>query len=174
VILEDYAHHFSDVALQRLKTPLALELVRLVQPKVKLMKEMAEQLVPLCTPGAVEVDASGLKWNKDNNLKVATQAAVKHALDLLGQKMSNARSDRSTENQAWGGAPTLADAGMQSSDIDSFLRQIGEQHGVKLGDLTQPMRLTVTGRMVSVGLFDLLPHLPWDLVEARLRKVQEI
>ena len=174
VILEDYAHHFSDVALQRLKAPIALDLVRLVQPKVKLVKEMAEQLVPLCTPGAVEVDASGLKWNKDANLKVATQAAVKHALDLLTQKVDSLRVERNAENHAWGVAPTLADTGMQSTDIDAFLRQIGEQHGVKLGDLTQPMRLTVTGRMVSVGLFDLLPLLPWDVVEARLRKVQEI
>ena len=174
VILEDYSHHFSELALERLKEPLALELVRLVQPKVKLMKEMAEQLVPLCTPGAVEVDPSALKWNKDANLKVATQAAVKHALDLLSQKMSKAQPSSPGVNSAWGVAPTLADAGMHSAEIDALLRQVGEQHGVKLGDLTQPMRLTVTGRMVSVGLFDLLPHLPWDLVEARLKKVQEI
>ena len=43
------------------------------------------------------------------------------------------------------------------------------KHGVKLGDLTQPMRLTVTGRAQSAaGLFDLLPLLPWKVIEARL------
>ena len=61
---------------------------------------------------------------------------------------------------------------MGHTEVDAYLRQAGEKHGVKLGDLTQPMRLTVTGRAQSAaGLFDLLPLLPWKTLEARLRKV---
>ena len=65
-------------------------------------------------------------------------------------------------------------SGMDHAAVDAFLRAISEQHGVKLGDLAQPMRLAVTGRMVSAGLFDVMAILPWDVVEARLRKVETL
>ncbi len=172
IVAEDYSHHFVEASLQRAQTAIGVELVRLIQPKVKVMKEMAEQLVPLCTPGFVEVDTSGLKWQKDANLKVATQAAVKHIVQQLSAKVAAAApTQRKGADAAWGGSPSLADLGMSHTDVDAFLRQISEQHGVKLGDLTQPMRLVVTGRMVSAGLFDLMALLPWDVVAARLKRV---
>jgi glutamyl-tRNA synthetase len=158
IVLEDYSEHFGAEALARAKTPLGVQLVALIQPKVKLLKEVAEQLVPLCTPGAVEVDVSGLKWEKDPALKAATKAAVRHAHEELAKKVGSAQS--------------LAEAGMDHTAVDAFLRTISEQHGVKLGDLAQPMRLAVTGRMVSAGLFDVMAVLPWDVVSARLDKVQ--
>jgi glutamyl-tRNA synthetase len=173
VVVEDFSHHFSEPALQRLKTTLGGQLIALIQPKVKLMTEMAEQLVPLCTPGTVEVDKSGLKWNKDPNLKIATQAALRHATDMLEKKMADVpKVNRPDEDAAWGDFPSLLDQGMSHVEVDAFLRQVGEQHGVKLGDLAQPIRLAVTGRLVSAGLFELLSILPWDVVRARLRKIE--
>jgi glutamyl/glutaminyl-tRNA synthetase len=136
------------------------------------VKELAEQLVPLCTPGAIEVDASGLKWDKDPNLKIAIQAAVKHAADIFAKKVREAsRVQRKGVDSVWGESPSLSDIGMGAAEVDAFLRQVSEQHGVKLGDLAQPMRLCVTGRLISAGLFELLAVLPWDVVEARLKKV---
>ena len=175
IVLEDYSNHFSGEALLRAKTALGARLVQLIQPKVKLMKELAEQLVPLCSPGAVEVDASELKWNKNEGLKVATKAAVKTALGLLGKKMEEvSHFTRQGLEKSWGDAPSLGDAGLNTTEIDTLLRQVGEQHGVKLGDLAQPMRLTVTGRMVSAGLFDVMTLLPWDVLEARLQKIEQL
>jgi glutamyl-tRNA synthetase len=174
IVIEDFADFFRDSAgaLARARSPIGTQLAAFIQPKVKLVKELAEQLVPLCTPGTVEVDASGLKWNKDPALKKATQAAVAHAAAELGKRALGAGArERAGLDSVWGSEPSLADAGMTPSDIDGFLRQVSEQHGVKLGDLAQPMRLAVTGRMVSAGLFEVLSVLPWDVVSARLGKV---
>jgi glutamyl-tRNA synthetase len=173
IVVEDYHDQFNPQAAERAQTEIGVKLVALIQQKVKLLKEIAEQLVPLCTPGAVEIDASGLKWNKDPALKTATKAAVLEACGGLSKKVSDhGKNQRSGKESAWGTSPSLSDIGMDHTAVDAFLRVIGEKHGVKLGDLAQPMRLAVTGRMVSAGLFDLMAVLPWDVVEARLRKVE--
>ena len=175
IVSDDYAHHFSAEAFVRAKTPLGVQLASFIQPKVKLVQELAEQLVPLCTPGVIEVDASGLKWNKDPALKVAVKNAVKHAVEEICKKIKTAPPlQREGANAVWGHSPALIDLGMDHEQIDAWLRQVGTVHGVKLGDLAQPMRLTVTGRLVSAGLFELLSVLPWDVVEPRLRKVESL
>jgi glutamyl-tRNA synthetase len=160
ILAEDFASHFAAPgALEVLKSELGLKLVALVQAKTKTLKEMAEQIAPLCAGGTFDgLDVSGLKWQKDPTLKPKTQAAVAEIVEELSRKAS--------------GQPTLGQAGMGHTEVDAFLRQIGDKHGVKLGDLTQPMRLTVTGRAQSAaGLFDLLPLLPWKTLEARLKAV---
>lgn len=175
IVVDDFSHHFSAEALARAKTNLGVQLVSLIQQKVKLLTELAEQLVPLCTPGAIEVDVSGLKWEKDAHLKTAIQAAIQHTVELLSKKMKEIpQTSRTGSDSVWGVSPSLGDAGMSHSDVDAFFRQISEQHGVKLGDLMQPVRLTVTGRMVSAGLFELISLLPWEVVETRLIKAQTL
>ena len=175
VIAEDYSDHFTSEGLARAKTRMGEQIVALIQPKVKLVKEIAEQMVPLVTPGAVEVDSTGLKWGKDGSMKTVIKAAVKHALDEFGKKIATAPvRERSGADQCWGRSASLQDVGVTHTEVDALLRQIGEQHGVKLGDLAQPIRLTVTGRLVSAGLFELLSLLPWDVVEPRLRKVETL
>ena len=96
--------------------------------------------------------------DKDAYLKTVTQNAVKHSVDLMIKRLGTSAS--------------LEAAGLGATDIDALLRQIGDQHGVKLGDLAQPMRLAMTGALVSAGLFELLSLLPWKLVEARLRSIE--
>lgn len=180
ILVTDFRDHFKAPSeAGRVTSDLGVKIVSLILPKVKLLKEAVEQIVPLCTPGAVEVDTSGLKWNKDPNLKAATQAAVAKIVSDLSSKIAAAsasgkKTTRVGNDAIWGSSLSLGDLGMTHVEIDAFLRQICEQTGVKLGDLTQPMRLTVTGRMVSVGLFDLLPLLPWDMVEARLKKIASL
>jgi len=184
IVVEDYSNHFAPESLKRAKTHLGAQLVALIQPKVKLLAELAEQLVPLCTPGTVEVDASGLKWEKDANQKIAVKAAVKHATDLLEKKYKEAPAaghghspltvTRVGNDAVWGTHATLGDIGMSAADVDALLRQACDQHGIKLSDIAQPMRLTVTGRQISAGLFDLMVLLPWDVVEARLRKIASL
>jgi glutamyl-tRNA synthetase len=163
ILAEDFAAQFTaSGALDVLQSELGLKLIALVQPKMKTLKEMAEQIAPLCSSGTFDgLDTSGLKWQKDPALKPKTQAAVAEIVSELAGKA--------------GALPTLAQAGMGHAEVDAFLRQIGDKHGVKLGDLTQPMRLTVTGRAQSAaGLFDLLPLLPWKTLEARLKAVSAL
>ncbi|MBY0470743.1 glutamate--tRNA ligase [bacterium] len=173
IIAEDYGDFFREPAqISRVQTTLGAQLVGLIQQKVKLVKEVAEQLVPLCTPAPVEVDASGLKWNKDPNLKPVLQKAAQHACEAFAQKIAGAQPvSRSGADSVWGSSPSLGDAGLTHQDVNDLMKQISDLHGVKLGDLTQPLRLTVTGRMISAGLFELLCVLPWDIVEPRMQKV---
>ncbi len=172
LVVDDYSDQFGS-HLARAKAPLAAKLAALIQPKVKFAKEMAEQLVPLVTPGAVDVDASQLKW-KDPAAKPNILAAVGAVADLLSQKINSAGpgviQERTGADMAWGNIPSLGDIGMGHTEIDAFLRQVCETRGIKLGDLAQPMRLAVTGRIVSAGLFEVLATLPFDVVEPRLRK----
>ena len=174
IVTDDFSHHFAGDSLARAKTALGAELVRLIQPKVKLVKEIAEHLVPLCTPGAIEVDETGLKWAKDEGLKAAVKASVRHCFEMLDQKIAATSAvDRKGADAVWGKSPSLADIGMTHTDVDAFLRQVGEQHGLKLSDVAQPMRLAVTGRMVSAGLFEILTLLPWDVIGPRLQKIAQ-
>ncbi len=171
IAADDYPEFFNGENRARLKSPLGARLAALVQPKVKLTKELAEQLVPLCTPGTVEVDASHLKWMKDPALKSSTQNAIRKAHAFFNAKMNSVpKKNRSGADEVWGNSPALEDAGFTHVEIESALKQVCEETGVKLGDLAQPIRLTVTGRMVSAGLFELLCLLPWDVVGARLEK----
>lgn len=181
IVIDDFDTHFKgESQIERVNTPMGHRICGFIQPKVKTILEMVEQLVPLCTALPVEVDSSGLKWNKKPELKEPLKAAIHRIHGNFGQKISefqkgaSAFSRAESENAPWGNIPSLEDAGMNSEAIEAALRQAGEEHGVKLGDLAQPMRLCVTGRMVSAGLFELLAVLPWDVVEPRLAKVQTL
>ncbi len=173
LVAEDNAEFFTPESAARATSPLGVKLVALIQQKVKLIKEVAEQLVPLCTPGAVEVDATQVKWGKDPAGKPVLQAACREVRELLAKKIAEApaRVQRHGADSVWGGSPALSDAGIGHDQVDAILRQVAEHRGVKLGDLTQPMRFAITGRAASAGLFDLLPLLPWDVIEPRLEKV---
>ncbi|MBC7690735.1 MAG: glutamate--tRNA ligase [Methylotenera sp.] len=175
IVAEDFTELFTaSASVAKVTTDVGVALTALIQQKVKLVKELADQLIPLCTPGAVELDpaqVSALKWNKDPAVKASVKDAVKHATDDLAAKMAKAPAK---SDSAWGNAVSLGDIGMSHADIDAYLRQICEQKTLKLGDLASPMRLAVSGRAASAGLFDLMAVLPWTVVEARLRKVDTL
>ena len=138
------------------------------------MKELAEQLIPLCDPEIPLADAASLKWGKDGSQKTALQAAVKEASEIFQKKIAGVvpKNRSALDLSAWGHDAALSDAGLTHTDVDGVLRQICEKNSLKLGDLAQPMRLAVTGKLVSPGLFDLMEVLPWRILEERLVKVQ--
>ena len=179
ILRDDFTGVFSDSALSRMTTPLGLRLVAMLQPKVKTLKELAEQLAPLLVTGDVDVSAalvSELKWMKNPALKAPMQAAAREVLDELtvfADRAGGASPDR--RGLAWGASPALEDASVGHAEIDALLKRVSEKHAVKLGDLMQPVRLCMTGRLVSgAGLFDLLYLMPWDVLEPRLKKVLEL
>jgi len=134
IVAEDFTQLFSGDGVARIRSLMGQRLVSLIQPKVKTLKEMAEQLVPLCTPGVLKPDFSGLKWNKDPNLKGPCQNAIRHVVELLSKKLEGVNpAKRDPSDAIWGEGPSLEDAGMTAQDVDAFLRQIGDQHGVKTG-----------------------------------------
>ncbi len=155
IIKEDFKASFSPAVYERLDSPLAGALIPHLKPKVKLLKELADQLNPLLEPGVMPVDASSLKWNKDEVQK----AKIKEAISTLVTELKASLN----------GKATLGESGIDHAKIDTILRSTSEKFGIKLGDLTQPLRLFVTGAATSaIGLFDLLPLMPWVTLEARI------
>lgn len=173
IVVEDFGSFFTPEQLKRVNTPIGHQLITFHLTKIKLIKELAEQIVTLCTPGGIELDPSLLKWGKDPSAKPAIQAAIKRATEQLSEKVRAAGPKARTDaDSAWGTTPSLGDLGMAHGDVDGFLRQLSEVHGVKLGELAGPMRVAVTGRAASASLFELMTALPWDVIEPRLKKLE--
>ena len=154
VVKEDFSDLFIDRSIEALDTDYGRAVTLMVAQKSKTMKELVDLLVPLCVAGVVPVDASGLKWNKDPGMKSSLQSAIKQLLEKFTARI--------------GSSPTLAIAGLDHAEIEGIIKSVCETSGVKLGDLMQPARLFVTGRMNSVSMFELLPLMPWPTLEARL------
>lgn len=154
IVLSDYKDQFSDEARRTADSNFGVQCVALIAPKVKFLREIPEQLIPLCVKSKPEVTLeaiAGLKWAKHPEIKAPIQAATRELLEDWGESGSH----RPTDPQA----------------IDALLRALAEKHAVKLGDLAQPLRLCVTGKLVSAGLFELLVLLPWDVLKPRLERV---
>jgi glutamyl-tRNA synthetase len=155
IVKSDFKDKFNEHTFALLDGPYAKALLPHVQQKVKLIKELAEQLQPLLEPGVATVDASTLKWNKDPEQKAKIKEAIQAVRTEIAAKMS--------------GKTYPSEAGFDHAGVDAMLRGTSEKFGLKLGDLTAPMRLFVTGQAVSaVGLFDLIPAMPWETASARL------
>jgi glutamyl-tRNA synthetase len=161
ILKTDFRSRFSEASFAALDSPVALQLLPFLAPKVKLVRELSEQIHPLLEPGAVPVDGSGLKWNQDPELKHRVKNAIS---ELRGEWGERIRAS---------GAKQLQETGIQHADVDARLRSLASAHALKLGDLTQPMRLYVTGHASSaIGLFDLFPILPWATIDLRLEVCQ--
>jgi glutamyl-tRNA synthetase len=175
ILVEDFSTYFTTESLNRVDTSIGHQLIVAHLSKVKLLKELAEPLVTLCTPGAIEFDTSLIKWGKDPSAKPALKNAISKAAEQLATRVqANGLVARNGADQAWGTVPSLFDLGMAHGDVDGFFKGISEQYGVKLGDLVAPMRVALTGRAVSASVFDLVSILPWNEVEARLKKLETL
>ena len=55
--------------------------------------------------------------------------------------------------------------------VESLLRGLAEELGVKVGLITNAVRAAVTGQSVGPGIFELLPAMGRDMVVSRIRRV---
>ncbi|MBU6374672.1 MAG: glutamate--tRNA ligase [Bdellovibrionales bacterium] len=175
IVIEDFASFFTPDSLARVDTKIGHGLITAHLSKVKLIQEIAEPLVTLCTSGSIEFDASIIKWGKTPEAKPALKNAISQAVAQLSAKVkAHGPVSRSGADLSWGTTPSLADLGMGHGDVDGFFKSLGEQFGVKLGDLVAPMRVALTGKAVSASVFDLVSLLPWNEVESRLKKLETL
>ncbi len=157
ILKQDFSAELGSAGVAALQTDYGQELLQHLKAKVKLLKELAEQFAPLVEPGVMAVDSTSLKWNKDETLKAKIKEAILSLKSEMGALIEKQRATR------------LKECGWDHTQVDLKLRAIAEQHGIKLGDFTQPMRLFVTGKATSsMGLFDLMPLMPWKTLDARL------
>lgn len=156
----DFPSRWEDLPV--FSTDHGLRLIEHVAPKVKLLPELVDQLVPLCGQALPDVSAlaSGLRWHKNPSSIAGIKGAVAELTDHLS-----------------GLAPKtgpLESAGVERSALESWVKALCERRQIKLGDLAEPVRLSVAGRLVSIGLYEVLLSLPWELLEPRLRRIQEL
>ena len=55
------------------------------------------------------------------------------------------------------------------TDIDGLFKEIMGNRGIKMGQVAQPVRVALTGRTVSPGIFEVIDILGKDKVLRRLR-----
>jgi glutamyl-tRNA synthetase len=55
-------------------------------------------------------------------------------------------------------------------DWEESFKQLVEEEGIKMGQLAQPVRVALTGRTASPGLFEVMEVLGRDRTLLRLRK----
>ena len=153
ILKQDFGFSYSGVS-----DAYVLSLITHLQPKVKLLKELPGQLQSLCVVGVSKVDGSDLKWNKVPEQKIKIKTAIEEFLNDCASVVSKKNKD------------TLVECGIGHDEINAKLHDIGEKYSLKLGEFTQPMRLFVTGQpSCNIGLFDLLPIMPWETAKARLQ-----
>jgi len=67
----------------------------------------------------------------------------------------------------------LAESSFEQEEIENLFRSLAEDKGLKLGAVAQPVRLALTGRTVSPGLFEIMAALGKEECLSRLTKAQD-
>lgn len=117
-------------------------LVTLFQERARTLVEMAQAAVPYLQE-QIEMDA-------DAAAKLLTPA-IAPALEKLAERFQ--------------AAPDFSHV-----PLEGAFKQVIEEEGLKMGQLAQPVRLAVTGRTASPGLFEVIELLGRDRTLPRLRK----
>ena len=64
----------------------------------------------------------------------------------------------------------VAERGVEPEALEAGVRELGEELGLKLGGIAQPVRVALMGRTFSPGIFEVMALLGPDRVIARLKK----
>ena len=67
----------------------------------------------------------------------------------------------------------LRDASWTAGDLEAAVRDFAASEGLGLGKVAQPLRIALTGRTVSPGVFDMMQVLGREESLARLRECAE-
>jgi glutamyl-tRNA synthetase len=67
----------------------------------------------------------------------------------------------------------LAKSGFDEGELESLFRSLAEEKDLKLGAVAQPVRLALTGRTVSPGLFEVMTALGKDETLVRIGQAAE-
>jgi glutamyl-tRNA synthetase len=122
-------------------------LIDLLKPRSRTIREMAEQARPYVLERIDrDPDAVRKHWEKDPE-------AVRGHLSALTERFAVAE---------W-----------EEAELEAELRALADARGVGAGKLIHPLRVAVTGRSVSPGIFEVLVLLGRERSLARLQQAQE-
>ena len=124
-----------------------LKAVESVKPRARTLKEMAEMMrFYFVDDEQIEYDPKGAKkFFKPEIIPVMEELIQK--LEQIPQ--------------------------FDEKNLESLFRGLAEEHGLKLKQIAQPVRLALTGRTVSPGLFEIMDILGKDVVLNRLKRAIE-
>jgi glutamyl-tRNA synthetase len=145
---------------------------------------VAQALVPLLEQGGLKVEAAGVSPEWLAQLVVLVKERAKTLVEMVdwvrpyfGQTVAfDDEAARKFLTPAM--APTLGKLLTRFESRPSFskqeweevFKQVVEEEGMKMGQLAQPVRVAMTGRTASPGLFDVMEVLGRDRTLFRLRK----
>lgn len=119
-----------------------LEVIETLQPRSKTLVDMAE--------AALFYYQSDIKYDEKAAKKVLKAAALE-PLNMVTAKLE------SLENYT-------------QSDLENVFKAIMDESGLKLGKIAQPVRVALTGRTASPGIFEIIAILGKERVIPRLKK----
>jgi glutamyl-tRNA synthetase len=119
-----------------------VQLVVLVRERAKTLVEMVEWVKPYFGEAVV--------WEEEAAKKFLTSAIAPALRKLLDRFVSIPGFSK----QAW----------------EEQFKRLVEEEGMKMGQLAQPVRVALTGRTASPGLFDVMEVLGRDRTLSRLRQ----
>lgn len=146
-------------------------------------KEVAEALIPFLLsagydhtalariPGGAEALIPPLRERSETILDI-----VQGAVPYLAEPMTM-DDDAATKHLTFSIAPSLkefadqveAEAGFSKENLERILHGIIEQQGLKMGKVAQPLRVALTGRTVSPGIYEVMLLLGKDRSLQRIR-----
>jgi len=119
-----------------------LEVIETLQPRSKTLVDMAE--------AALFYYQSDIKYDEKAAKKVLKAAALE-PLNMVTAKLE------SLENYT-------------QSDLENVFKAIMDESGLKLGKIAQPVRVALTGKTASPGIFEIIAILGKERVIPRLKK----
>ena len=119
-----------------------LEVIETLQPRSKTLGDMAE--------AALFYYQSDIEYDEKAAKKVLKAAALE-PLNMLTAKLE------SLENYT-------------QSDLENVFKAVMDESGLKLGKIAQPVRVALTGRTASPGIFEIIAILGKERVIPRLKK----
>ena len=119
-----------------------LQVIETLQPRSKTLKDMAE--------AALFYYLSDINYDEKAAKKFLKTAALE-PLKVLTEKLE------SLENYT-------------HSDLEAVFKAVMDQTGLKLGKIAQPVRVALTGRTASPGIFEIIAILGKERVIPRLKK----
>ncbi len=177
ILVKDFIQKFPLELRSFLDTWRSEKLITKIQPKVKKIDELIDELIPLFSTDKMNLDLRPLKWDKKPELKPKVFAAIKEAREYFSQIISERSKDFKREGVEtnWGQIPSLEEVGIKVEEVEEYIKKLCETHQISLGQLAQPIRLAVVGRAVSaMGVFDLLWLLPWNIIETRFLELEKL
>lgn len=120
-----------------------LQVIETLQPRSKTLAEMAEAAHFYYLDDIIYDEKAAQKFLKPEALE---------PLKLLADKLEDLE-------------------GYAHSDLEDAFKAVMDQTGLKLGKIAQPVRVALTGRTASPGIFEIIAILGKDRVVPRLKKV---